>query len=344
MDHYVVTLAILIVILTFAAYWHHDHALSKLFLISADEVNRLDMMDDEIHDVNHETTAERFFSFCNNFLWVYGLVMTAEWLQAAYLYSALKNSHRLSEPCIAYLFATGFVCAGTGTLFVGSITNKHGRVLGGVSNALVYSAFETWMLAEHRTQGFTECDGAIGVIQSSMAVTNGLVAVGSGIVAQMIATATGSQTAPFAVSLICLGVALFIISRTWIDNSGLCVFSPEDLRVFAITFILCFFEGTISLVAYSWPQMIISVRTRAKTWGNPPFGLAFSNFMCSLTLGSFLFAYVSRERSATQVASRTLQLALSISATTLLLAIISKIKAPQNVFIVLCLTTASQES
>ncbi|KAF5679389.1 major facilitator superfamily domain-containing protein [Fusarium heterosporum] len=210
MDHYVVTLAILIVPLTFAAYWHHDHALSKLVLISADEVNRLDMMDDEIHDVNHETTAERFFSFCNNFLWVYGLVMAAEWLQAAYLYSALKNSHRLSEPCIAYLFATGFVCAGTGTLF-------------------------TWMVAEFRKEGFAKCDGAVGVIQSSMAVTNGLVAVGSGIVAQMVASTTESQTAPFAVSLICLVMALFIISRTWIENSGLHGSALEPANTFTKT-------------------------------------------------------------------------------------------------------------
>ena len=31
-----------------------------------------------------------------------------------------------------------------------------GRVLGGVSTSLLFSAFETWMVSEHRKRGFPE--------------------------------------------------------------------------------------------------------------------------------------------------------------------------------------------
>jgi MFS family permease len=163
------------------------------------------------------------------------------------MYSGLRNSHRLSEPVIAALFATGFVFAGSSTLFISSIVDKYGtkamcryycvissiscltmlsgtvpllfigRALGGISNTILYSAFETWMTAEYHKQGFADCVGALDVMHSSITITNGFVAVGSGVAAQMFASVFGSQLAPFAVSLICLGIALMTITRYWVS-------------------------------------------------------------------------------------------------------------------------------
>lgn len=92
----------------------------------------------------------------------------------------------------------------------------------------------------------------------------------------------------------------------------------------AITFALCFFECSMSVVIYSWPQTIMSARTQAWTWGNPPFGIMFSSFIGASALGSFLSAYVSREGNSAQLSSRTVQLALATSATALLLTIVSQ--------------------
>ncbi|KAH7262845.1 hypothetical protein BKA59DRAFT_39989 [Fusarium tricinctum] len=367
MDYYTATLLILFILLIFAAYRHYTHAVSGLVLMSADEANRLDLMDDEIHDFNHETTAERYFNFRSKFLWVYGLAIAADWLQASYLYSGLKNSHRLSEPVIAALFATGFVVTGTSTLFIGSIVDKYGtkamcryyciasslsclsmlcgslpllfisRALGGICNTILYSAFETWMVAEHHKQGFANCVGALDVMHSSIAITNGFVSVGSGVVAQMLASVFGSQLAPFVVSLICLGTALMSITRSWADNHGTTgknsklamktapvVDLLRDPSVIALIFALCFFECSMSVVIYSWPQTIMSARTQAWTWGNPPFGIIFSSLMGASALGSFLSAYVSREGNSAQISSRTVQLALATSATALLLTLVSQ--------------------
>jgi O-antigen/teichoic acid export membrane protein len=79
----------------------------------------------------------------------------------------------------------------------------------------------------------------------------------------------------------------------------------------------------MSVVIYSWPQTIMSARTQAWTWGNPPFGIMFSSFMGASALGSFLSAYVSREGNFAQLSSRTVQLALATSATALLFTIVS---------------------
>lgn len=81
MDHYTITLIIVSIPLISASYWHHRHVTSKAVGGSADEANRLDMIDDEIHDIDHESTGDRYYNFRNKFLWVYGLAMAAEWLQ-----------------------------------------------------------------------------------------------------------------------------------------------------------------------------------------------------------------------------------------------------------------------
>ncbi|KAM5524084.1 major facilitator superfamily domain containing protein 5 [Fusarium oxysporum f. sp. phaseoli] len=248
MDHYTITLIIVTIPLIFASYWHHRHVTSKLVRGSADEANRLDMIDDEIHDIDHESTGDRYYNFRNQFLWVYGLAMAAEWLQASYLYSCLKNTHKLSEPVIATLFATGFVSAGIGAMFVESLADKYGkrfmcqcycvvysvscvtmlsgnillllagRVLAGLCTTLLYSVFESWMTAEYKRQGFGDRGTALSTIYSIMAVKNGFVAVGSGIVAQAAVNALGSHTAPFLLSVVCLSLALMVITRSWAEN------------------------------------------------------------------------------------------------------------------------------
>ncbi|KAF4333861.1 major facilitator superfamily domain protein [Fusarium beomiforme] len=331
-----------------------------------DEAYRFDMIDDEIHDINHESTGDRYYNFRSNFVLVYGLAMAAEWLQASYLYGCLRNTHKLSEPAVAYLFATGFVSAGIAALFVGSITDQYGRkfmcksyciiyslscvamilgtvpllfvgrVMGGVCTTLLYSSFETWMTAEYHRQGFGQRDTALSTIQSIMAIANGLVAVGSGIVAQAAVNMSGSHSAPFLLSIGCLSMALMIISRSWAENFGLrgkssasdgtwkasVTFILRDPSMVILTLTMCFFEGSVYMMLYSWPQAIMSARAQARIWGNPQFGLNFANFTGAMALGSFLYSYMSRDGNPSQVSSRTVQLASSIAASALLLAII----------------------
>jgi MFS transporter, MFS domain-containing protein family, molybdate-anion transporter len=161
----------------------------------------------------------------------------------------LKNTHKLSEPAIATLFATGFVSAGISTVFMGSLSNKYGkkfmcqcycviysvscltmlsgnilllfagRLIGGFCTTLLYSAFENWMTAEYQRQGFGDRGTALSTIHSMMAVTNGFVAIASGIVAQAAVNTLGSHTAPFLLSIVCLSLALAVITRSWVNSA-----------------------------------------------------------------------------------------------------------------------------
>ncbi|CVL02585.1 uncharacterized protein FMAN_00089 [Fusarium mangiferae] len=362
MDYYTITLIVLIIPLIFASYWHHRHVTLEVVRASAAEAGRLDMIDDEIHDIDHDSTGDRYYNFRNKFLWVYGLAMAAEWLQASYLYSCLKNTHKLSEPAIATLFATGFVSAGISALFVESLADKHGkkfmcqcycliysvscftmltgnlvilfagRVMAGFCTTLLYSVFEGWMTAEYKRQAFGDRGTALSTIYSMMAVTNGIVSAGSGVVAQAAVNALGSHTAPFLLSIVCLSLALMVIARSWAENRGTLGRSPvvetswkastisllKDPSMVILALAMCFFEGSVYVVLYTWPQTIMSARFHERVWANPPFGTIFSSLMAAMSLGSFLFLYTSLDANSIQLSSRTIQLASSISASALL--------------------------
>lgn len=81
MDPYLINLIISAVLLVIAACWHHKRTSTGLQLIPQGEAHQFDVIDDEIHDLDHDTTADRYFNFRNQFLQVYGLVMAADWLQ-----------------------------------------------------------------------------------------------------------------------------------------------------------------------------------------------------------------------------------------------------------------------
>lgn len=93
-----------------------------------------------------------------------------------------------------------------------------------------------------------------------------------------------------------------------------------------MTFAVCILEGTMYIMVYSWSQAIISSRELSGSPDDPPFGLIFSNFMCALTLGSFLFAYLTRHDNSILLSSQVVQLALSVSACGILLTVLTKIE------------------
>ncbi|KAF5704516.1 major facilitator superfamily domain-containing protein [Fusarium globosum] len=204
MDHYTTTLIILIIPLIFASYLHHRHVTLKVERASAAESGRLDMIDDEIHDIEHDSTGDRYYNFRNKFLWVYGLAMAAEWLQA-----------------------------------------------------------------ENR-----ETSGRSPIAEPSWKAS--------------------------AISLL------------------------KDPSLFILALAMCFFEGSVYVVLYSWPQTIMSARSRVRTWANPLFGTIFSSLMAAMSLGSFMFLYTSRDANSIQFSSRTIQLASSISASALLSTILRR--------------------
>jgi len=66
-----------------------------------------------------------------------------------------------------------------------------GRVLGGLSTSLLFTAFESWMVTEHRKRGYDE-DLLAGTFSIASA-GNGIAAISAGVLAQV---AAGSQPPP----------------------------------------------------------------------------------------------------------------------------------------------------
>lgn len=64
-----------------------------------------------------------------------------------------------------------------------------GRVLGGLSTSLLFTAFESWMVSEHRARGFD--DDLLDSTFSLASAGNGLMAIFAGILAQL---AAGKKT------------------------------------------------------------------------------------------------------------------------------------------------------
>lgn len=91
-----------------------------------------------------------------------------------------------------------------------------GRILGGLSTSLLFSAFESWMVSEHRIQKFPE-----ELLASTFGICswgNGVVAILAGFLAQFASDVSG-DIGPFqlAIALTVVSLAMVVF---WRENYG----------------------------------------------------------------------------------------------------------------------------
>lgn len=155
------------------------------------------------------TTSQAFNSFKNNYILVYSLMMAGDWLQGPYVYY-LYTTYGFGKGDIGQLFIAGF---GSSMLFgtiVGSLADKQGRkracvtycityilscitkhspqykilmvgrILGGIATSLLFSSFESWLVAEHFKRGF-DSQWLSLTFSKAIFVGNGLVAIVAGL-------------------------------------------------------------------------------------------------------------------------------------------------------------------
>ncbi|KFA60243.1 hypothetical protein S40285_08076 [Stachybotrys chlorohalonatus IBT 40285] len=213
-----------------------------------------------------------------------------------------------------------------------------GRALGGVSTTLLFTVFETWMVSEYHKQGFGHFDTGLSFVYSTMSILNGFIAATCGVLAQVLVSVTGSELTPFLVENFGASQSAQVfkkpaVKHAPIGKTKLALFDSTqiliqlDMGILSIGFAVTMLEGAMYIMVYSWSQALVSARQHSGTPGAPPFGLIFANFMCALTLGSFLFAYVTRKDNSLLLSSQTVQLTLSLAAAALLLTIITQVEA-----------------
>eukprot|EP00753_Platysulcus_tardus_P009338 PLAT1992.1.p1 GENE.PLAT1992.1~~PLAT1992.1.p1 ORF type:complete len:432 (-),score=190.58 PLAT1992.1:45-1340(-) len=289
-----------------------------------------------------DTTGE-FRAFQTNFLLVYLLVMAADWLQGPYLF-VLYRHYGFTLTRIATLFTAGFVASMLASLVVGasadrfgrrrhcllfialytvSCLTKHvnsfavlivGRCLSGIGTSILFSAFEAWMLAEHKAAAYPI--EWLDQTFAQMALGNGLVAIAAGIIAGFCANNIG-YTAPFDLSIIALLPALWLLLR-WPENQGdrrvtslgnlaaATKLLRTDRRVLLLGLVQSTFEGVMYVFVLLWTPAL------ERHSHHIPHGLIFSSFMLCTMLGSYAFK-LAKERLPIASAARYLFVAASLA-------------------------------
>lgn len=96
-----------------------------------------------------------------------------------------------------------------------------GRVLGGVSGCILYSAFDSWMVTEwtNRGLGAAHTTGGISLSYLFGALTqvNSVTAIVSGVVSEWLVEKTGTLKSPFLAVCALLPLAAAVIGITWVS-------------------------------------------------------------------------------------------------------------------------------
>lgn len=95
-----------------------------------------------------------------------------------------------------------------------------GRLFGGIATSLLFSAFESWLVAEHFKRGFEEY--LLGqTFSKAVLLGNGLVAIMSGLLGNLLVEPLAlGPVAPFDAAAGVLIVGAYIILTSWPENYG----------------------------------------------------------------------------------------------------------------------------
>ncbi|KAH0266975.1 major facilitator superfamily domain-containing protein, partial [Aureobasidium melanogenum] len=273
--------------------------------------------------------------FKRSFFPAYALVCAADWLQGPHIYALYKYHKHLPETTVAALYASGFVAGALSASFVGQLADKYGRrnacllyciiysigcftmlsddllilfagrACGGISTTLLYSVFETWMIAEYHDQALDAYGLSLGSMFGKMTTLSSVVAIASGVVGDLLVKSLDSKTSPFMASVVCLVLALIFISKRWNENYGDNASSRDkdgefinlssilfDPQIISVGLASCFFEGGMYMFVFFWSAALSTVHAAVGFTDPLPFGVVFSSYMCSMMVGSIVFTLV----------------------------------------------------
>lgn len=270
-----------------------------------------------------------FERFQRNYLIVYLLAVTADWMQGPYVY-ALYTHYGYTKSDIGQLYIAGFASSALFGTIVASVADKYGRranallycaiyiascvtkhsprfevlllgrLCGGIATSILYSAFESWLVYEHAALGFAPrlLAGTFAKAQFG----NGVVAIASALVAGWFATRFG-KVMPFDVSIGVLVVLGAVTMLTWRENYGDATQSVSsslvrgwrslisDQRILLLGLTQAAFESALYVFTFVWtPALQMARQSKSEI----PHGVIFATFMAATMMGSSIFAVASK--------------------------------------------------
>uniref|UniRef100_A0A493TFX4 Molybdate-anion transporter n=1 Tax=Anas platyrhynchos platyrhynchos TaxID=8840 RepID=A0A493TFX4_ANAPP len=262
-----------------------------------------------------------FARFQRGFLRGYLPALAADWLQGPYLYK-LYQHYGFVETQIAVLYVCGFAssvlfgpvaaslvdalgrrasCVLFSLTYSACCLTKlsrdylvlaAGRVLGGLSTALLFCAFEAWYIHEHVEHHDFPAEWVPATF-SQAAFWNHVLAVGAGVVANAAAEWLGlGPVAPFVASIPLLVLAGAVALKDWDENYGKkralaksCADGLRrlvaDRRVLLLGTVQALFESVIYIFVFLWTPVLDP--------HGPPLGIVFSSFMAASMVGASLY-------------------------------------------------------
>ncbi|KAI1376975.1 MFS general substrate transporter [Hypoxylon crocopeplum] len=196
-----------------------------------------------------------------------------------------------------------------------------GRILGGIGLNLLWTAFESWMVTEYNTRVLDRNLFPLSAMFGIMTKYNCLTAILAGVLAHCVVLALGSKADLFICGMALDAGAAALILRTWNENKGVNVTrglstcqddlasdtaeeipsekattTLKDMRIWALSFASCCFEGTIFIFTFFWPETLQEAHDNQHPGDGDgiPYGVIFATFMAAMVLGAILFSLFTR--------------------------------------------------
>lgn len=275
-----------------------------------------------VEELKQETNLE-FKKLQRRYLDVYCLACFSDWLQGPYVYNLYKQ-YGYNEGQIAILFLTGTIsnslcgtitgaladiygrkilCVAYGIIYSGCCITKLfgnyqllllGRVLGGLSTSILYSAFDSWYINEHINY-YKFPNEWLNNTFAKATFLNATLAIIAGILSYfLVVSLEFGPVAPFITAIpFLMTTSLYImilVNEHFIHNTKSASASVKksiivwltNKNIFTLSVVQSLYEGVMYLFIFFWTPALDSLK--------PPLGLVFSSFMLALMIGSKIYS------------------------------------------------------
>lgn len=311
------------------------------------------------------------------FLSVFWLLRCADWLQGPYFYevysSKVFNGVPTSVALVSKLFLTGFASTALFGPLVGRALDAYGRkkgtmafaviyalgaastkspllkvlflgrILSGIGTSLLFSAPESWLVAEAQRTGEDPEGSWLGETFGLAYAGDAVVAIAAGQLAS-IAAASRGPTGPFELSAGFLALGGLLTAFLWKENiakgSGDAKNSKpsikdaievikKDKKIMLVGGVQSLFEAAMYIFVLQWPPAITKAVVKAFGDGaSAPFGTVFSCFMACCLFGSTLFGQLSKMSVPTEKSTAGMLSVAAVAMTSATFAVSSSMSLP----------------